>query len=474
MAFTFGPRRATYVDISESLKDHEPPLSDEEVGHYQLLDVFYRSLCALMYNYVPMSGHPGGSISSGRFVSAILFDSLDYDFSQPDRWDADIISYAAGHKAMGLYAMWALRDEAVRLTAPEFLPDDPRLRIRLEDLLGFRRNPSTTTPLFLLLNVKALDGHPTPQTPFVRLSTGASGVGVSSSLGLAIATRDYYGPNPPIVHIVEGEGGLTPGRVAEALATAGTACLGNVILHLDWNQASIDTNHVCREDGQPGEYVQWNPMELFHLHDWNVIYVPDGRDFRQIVAAQRLAPLTGNGQPTAVVYRTVKGWQYGIEGRASHGAGHKLCSAGFYQALAELTGGTASHCLPASPETRAARLGLTARRSWKSASGKLSGSCAIDWNPASRRMAYFHSRLVAAKQRLDSRRREVRPTPRGSRPSTNLHRKPSASTPQELHSGARNRHNPAWGVGKSCSSTTTRPQAARSLRPPRTCLVRRI
>ena len=47
-----------------------------------------------------------------------------------------------------------------------------------------------------------------------------------------------------------------------------------------------------------------------------------------------------NGQPTAIVYRTVKGWGYGIEGRASHGAGHKLCSDGFYQALGELSART--------------------------------------------------------------------------------------------------------------------------------------
>ncbi len=433
MAFTFGPRRATYVDISESLKDHEPPLSDEEAGHYQLLDVFYRSLCALMYNYAPMSGHPGGSISSGRFVSAILFDSLDYDFSQPDRWDADIISYAAGHKAMGLYAMWALRDEAVRLTAPEFLPDDPRLRIRLEDLLGFRRNPSTTTPLFLLLNVKALDGHPTPQTPFVRLSTGASGVGVSSSLGLAIATRDYYGTNPPIVHIVEGEGGLTPGRVAEALATAGTACLGNVVLHLDWNQASIDTNRVCREGGQPGEYVQWNPMELFHLHDWNVIYVPEGRDFHQIVAAQRLAPLTGNGQPTAVIYRTVKGWQYGIEGRGSHGAGHKLCSAGFYQALAELTGETAV-ALPACESGNVrCQVGPDGPTIMEECFWEALGILRHRLESSKPCMAYFHSRLVAAKQRLESRGRKVRPDAPRIEAIYQLASEASASTPQELH-----------------------------------------
>ena len=35
-------------------------------------------------------------------------------------------------------------------------------------------------------------------------------------------------------------------------------------------------------------------MELFYLHDWNVIYVPDGKDFRQIIAAQRLAACTRN------------------------------------------------------------------------------------------------------------------------------------------------------------------------------------
>jgi hypothetical protein len=51
----------------------------------------YRSLCAMMYSYVPTSGHPGGSISSGRFVAGIVFDSLDYDASDPDREDADVI-----------------------------------------------------------------------------------------------------------------------------------------------------------------------------------------------------------------------------------------------------------------------------------------------------------------------------------------------------------------------------------------------
>ncbi len=337
MGFQLGPRRGQYLEVGGATHVASA-LSPRELIHFEEFDLVYRSLCAVLYNYVPTSGHPGGSISSGRFVAALVFGGMDYDVSRPEREDSDIVSYAAGHKALGLYAMWALRNEVLRVAAPDLLPMDARRQLRLEDLLGFRRNPANRTPLFARLGVKALDGHPTPATPFVRLATGASGVGIASSLGLAIAASDYYGADPPRVHIVEGEGGLTPGRVAEALAAAGTASLGNAVLHLDWNQASIDSNRVCRDEDGPGDYVQWNPVELAYLHDWNVVYVPDGKDFEQIFAAQRATGLLENHQPTAIVYKTVKGWQYGIEGRASHGAGHPLCSEAFLTALKPLLG----------------------------------------------------------------------------------------------------------------------------------------
>ncbi|MBI2526563.1 MAG: hypothetical protein HYV93_11300 [Candidatus Rokubacteria bacterium] len=408
MALQLAPRRAAYLDVSETLAAGPGPLSEEEHGHLETLDLVYRSLCALLYNYVPTSGHPGGSISSGRIVAMLLFDALDYDLAQPDREDADIVSYAAGHKAMGLYAMWAIRDEIARIAAPQLLPREVRLRLRLEDLLGFRRNPIVRTPLASAFGAKALDGHPTPATPFIRLATGASGVGVASSLGLAFGAMDYFGADAPRVHIVEGEGGLTPGRAAEALAAAGTASLGNAIMHLDWNQASIDSNGVCREDGRPGDYVQWSPSELFQLHDWNVISVPDGKDLRQVAAAQRAALAMDNGQPTAVVYRTLKGWRYGIEGKASHGAGHKMCSDGFCKALAELTG-RAELMLPtceagkqrclAAPDSSA----VIEECFWESLQivRKLLEQSA----PAVKALA---ARLVAARQRLDGRARRPR------------------------------------------------------------------
>ncbi len=327
----FGQRRAQYLTIGPASAD--PSVSGKEIDRFETFDAIYRSLCAILYNYAPLSGHPGGSISSGRFVNALLYDSLLQDLSDPNRWDSDILSYSAGHKALGLYATLALRNEIARIARPDLLPRDISMQLRLEDLLGFRRNPTTSTPLFKKFQSKALDGHPTPATPFVRLSTGASGVGMGSSIGLSFALADFYGKQSPMVHIVEGEGGLTPGRVMEAMAAAGTASLANTVLHIDWNQASIDSNRVCRDTDKPGDYVQWDPCELAFLHDWNTILVEDGKDFRQVLMAQRKARSFNNDQPTAIIYKTIKGWNYGIEGSKSHGAGHALCSAGFHHAL---------------------------------------------------------------------------------------------------------------------------------------------
>ncbi len=210
MTMSFGPRRAVHISVDAAQATAQAPLDETEVAQFETFDLLYRSLCGILFNYVPTSGHPGGSISSGRFVEAVLFDAADYRLDDPDRQDADIVSYAAGHKAMGLYALWALRDEVARVGAPDLLPADDARRLRLEDLLGFRRNPVTSTPLFRQFAAKALDGHPTPATPFVKLSTGASGVGVASSIGLAFGARDRYGANAPRVHIVEGEGRAHP------------------------------------------------------------------------------------------------------------------------------------------------------------------------------------------------------------------------------------------------------------------------
>jgi len=328
----FGIRRAKYIDITD-LPDKPYPVSKNTINILDDFDLWYRTLCAILYNFAS-SGHPGGSVSSGHFVAAALIETMDYNIGDPDQPDADLISYAAGHKALGLYAMWASRNEMVRISRPDLLPD-PAKQLRLEDMLGFRRNPVHDTPLFKKFKAKPLDGHPTPLTPFLKIATGPSGVGVPSSVGLALGALDRYGKNAPKVHIIEGEGGMTPGRVSEGVAAASAGQYSNIIMHIDWNQASIDSNNVCRDGDKPGDYVQWNPMEFFYLHDWNVIWVPDGFDFDMVIRAQKIAKEGINDQPTAIVYKTVKGWKYGIVGKDSHGAGHKFCSPEYYEAVKE-------------------------------------------------------------------------------------------------------------------------------------------
>ena len=138
MAFVFGPRRGLYIDITQEIKTGGEPLSADEARHFETLDLIYRSLCTLLFNYVPTSGHPGGAISSGRIVEGLIYQWMDYDLSDPRREDVDLLSYSAGHKAMGLYAMWALRNEIVRVGQLGLLAEE-RLQLRFEDLLGFRR-----------------------------------------------------------------------------------------------------------------------------------------------------------------------------------------------------------------------------------------------------------------------------------------------------------------------------------------------
>lgn len=338
MSRSFGPRRAVWIDVEET---DSAVASAESLDLLTRYDLIYRTLVAIQFNF-SQSGHPGGSVSAGHIMTAALFGTMQYDIGDPLRHDQDLLSFAAGHKATGLYAMWALRDEVARIARPDLLPADEHLRLRWEDLLGFRRNPTHPTPLFGRFKSKPLDGHPTPMTPFVRIATGPSGVGMGASIGLAFGAADAFGPDAPRIHMLEGEGGLTPGRVYEAVASAGSSGLSNAICHLDWNQASIDSDQVTREDGRPGEYVQWDPMEFFFLHDWNVVHVHDGFDMGQVLTGQRRALELDNGQPTAIVYRTEKGWRYGITGKKSHGGGHKTGSDAYIEALRPLLGDAAA------------------------------------------------------------------------------------------------------------------------------------
>jgi len=303
-----------------------------EWSHLERLDLICRILVAVMYNH-RQSGHPGGSMSMmPHFLTAIL-NTMNIDFSNPRRQDADVISLAAGHKAIGLYAALAVLFECLKLHKPGMLPENEEM-MRMEDLLGFRLSGSHGTPLMNEFGSACLEGHPTPATPFIRLATGASGIGDPASFGISLSAFDTYGENCPWVHVFEGEGGITPGRVFEGMEIVSSHDLCRVVLHIDWNQSTIDSDYAFRMDGIPGQYSQLDLQRDLSVFDWNVIYVPDGTDLVQIALAQSLAVNMDNHRPTVIVYKTVKGKGY-IEGRKSHGAGHKYNSPEFYTYLSD-------------------------------------------------------------------------------------------------------------------------------------------
>ena len=129
-------RRGKFLDLRDLADEKHQGQFKALVEQLEDFDIIYRALCAILYNFVPTSGHPGGSISSGRIVEGLLFRTMTYDFSRPMAKEADTLVYAAGHKALGLYAMWALRDEIVRIVSPLLLlPKDEKQRLRLVDLL---------------------------------------------------------------------------------------------------------------------------------------------------------------------------------------------------------------------------------------------------------------------------------------------------------------------------------------------------
>lgn len=77
------------------------PIDAGEKAFFDAVHAAYSGLVAALYNFAPMSGHPGGSLSAGRIAQALVFGGLDYDFTRPARPEADLVSFTAGHKALG-------------------------------------------------------------------------------------------------------------------------------------------------------------------------------------------------------------------------------------------------------------------------------------------------------------------------------------------------------------------------------------
>lgn len=214
------------------------------------------------------SGHPGGSLSAVEILTALYFDQMNVDPTNPKMEDRDRFVLSKGHAAPALYATLAKRGYFDR-----------------EELNYLRKTGSM------------LQGHPDmKKVPGIEMSTGSLGQGFSVACGMAMASK--LDNAPWNVYALLGDGEVQEGIVWEAAMSAAHYKLDNMIAFLDYNGLQID--------GEVESVMSINPIEdKFKTFGWNVITI-DGHDFDQIFAALDMAKDTV-GKPTMIIAKTIKG-----------------------------------------------------------------------------------------------------------------------------------------------------------------------
>lgn len=231
------------------------------------------------------SGHPGGSFSMAEIVGVLLFGHMQYRPKEPLWPDRDRLVLSKGHAAPGLFANLAVAgyfDESEMLTLREF---------------GSR-----------------LQGHPDLKCPGVEFCGGSLGIGLSFSIGIALASRldDRSGH----IFTVIGDGESDEGQVWEAAMTASKYNVDNLTAILDRNfiqQDSYTERIMPLDERLTGDDLsvmwkdasRWKTGDKWRAFGWNVIEI-DGHRIEQIDDAVRHARSV-KGLPTIIIARTIKG-----------------------------------------------------------------------------------------------------------------------------------------------------------------------
>jgi transketolase len=214
------------------------------------------------------SGHPTSSMSAADLMAVLLAKYLRYDFDRPAEPLNDHLIFSKGHASPLLYSLYK---------AAGAISD--------EELLSFRKLGSR------------LEGHPTPQIPWVDVATGSLGQGLPCAVGVALAGK-RLDRVPYRVWVLCGDSEMAEGSIWEAFDHASHERLDNLI-------AIIDVNRL----GQRGEtMLGWDTaayVRRAQAFGWRALEI-DGHDVQEIDQAYEQA-LAGDGQPVAIIARTVKG-----------------------------------------------------------------------------------------------------------------------------------------------------------------------
>lgn len=219
------------------------------------------------------SGHPGGSMSSTDFLTALYFGVMDQD---PATWTRDgkgqdMFILSAGHLTPVYYSI---------LSRAGYFP--------VSELGSFRKYGSR------------LQGHPSVRKglPGVAQAAGSLGQGLSVAVGLALgkkATKDNHS-----VYVLCGDGECEEGQIWEAALFAAHHGVDNLVAMTDLNGQQIDgtTEDVA---GLGDLEAKWKAF------GWEVI-TADGHDMDKVLEAFAQAKaLGGKGKPVMILFKTEMG-----------------------------------------------------------------------------------------------------------------------------------------------------------------------
>ena len=231
------------------------------------------------------SGHPGGSFSMAEIMGCIFYNHLKYDPKNPE-WDGrDKLILSKGHASPGLFSNMAVAG---------YFEES-----QLDTLRQFGSK---------------LQGHPDLKCPGVEFCGGSLGIGLSYSIGNALAAK--LDQKDTHIFTVMGDGESDEGQVWEAAMTAAKYNVDNLTLILDRNFIQQDsyTEKIMPldeslEDNELSEMwkdaSRWKTGDKWRSFGWNVIEV-DGHRIEQVSDAINRAKSV-KGMPSIIIARTIKG-----------------------------------------------------------------------------------------------------------------------------------------------------------------------
>ena len=214
------------------------------------------------------SGHPTSALSSADLMAALFAWHLRYDWDAPEDPGNDHLIFSKGHASPLLYSLFK---------AAGVVSDD-------ELMATYRRSGSR------------LQGHPTPELPWVDVATGSLGQGLPAGVGIALAgkrldKREYR------VWVLCGDSEMAEGSVWEALDKASHYALSNLTVIVDVNRL-----------GQRGPTELGWDLETYRrrVEAFGCLaIVIDGHDLGQIDRAYTTAEAADG--PSVILARTRKG-----------------------------------------------------------------------------------------------------------------------------------------------------------------------